>query len=37
MTENVEKIKELIHEDHRQTIHELIDTVGVSYGVCKKS
>jgi hypothetical protein len=35
MTENVEKIRELIHEDHRRTIHELADTVGVSYGVCQ--
>jgi hypothetical protein len=32
-TENVEKIRELIHEDHHQTIHKLIDTVGISYGV----
>jgi hypothetical protein len=31
---NVEKIRELIHEDHRQTIHELADTDGISYGVC---
>jgi hypothetical protein len=35
MTENVEKIRELIHEDRRQTIHELTDTVGISYGVCQ--
>jgi hypothetical protein len=27
------KIRELIHEDHRRTIHELADTVGISYGV----
>jgi hypothetical protein len=26
MTENVENIRELIHEDSRQTIHELVDT-----------
>jgi hypothetical protein len=32
-TENVEKIQELIWEDRRQTIHELADTVGISYGV----
>jgi hypothetical protein len=32
-TENVEKIRELIHEDRRRTIHELADTVGISYGV----
>jgi hypothetical protein len=31
-TENVEKIRELIH-DRRRTIHELADTAGVSYGV----
>jgi hypothetical protein len=35
MTENVEKIWELIHEDHHRTIHELADTVGISYGVCQ--
>jgi hypothetical protein len=28
-TENVEKIRELIHEDRRRTIHELADTVGM--------
>jgi hypothetical protein len=30
--ENVEKILELFHEDRRQTIHELADTTGISYG-----
>jgi hypothetical protein len=34
MTENVEKIQELVHEDGRRTIHELADTIGISYGVC---
>jgi hypothetical protein len=34
MTENVEKICELIHEDCLHTIHELADTDGISYGVC---
>jgi hypothetical protein len=34
-TENVEKIQELIHEDHRRTIDELADTTGISYGVCQ--
>jgi hypothetical protein len=34
-TENVERILELIHKDHCQTIHELIDTVGINYGVCQ--
>jgi hypothetical protein len=33
MTENIEEIRELIHENCRQTIHELADTVGISYGV----
>jgi hypothetical protein len=31
--ENVEKYRELIHEDHHRTIHELADTLGISYGV----
>jgi hypothetical protein len=35
MIENVEKIRELIHEDCGRTIHELADTVGISYGVCQ--
>jgi ribosomal protein S25 len=35
-TENVEKIRELIQEDRCQTIHELVDTVGISYGVCQE-
>jgi hypothetical protein len=36
MTENVEKIRELIHEDRHRTIDELTDTVGISYGVCQE-
>jgi hypothetical protein len=36
MTENVEKNRELIHKDHCRTIHELLDTVGISYGVCQE-
>jgi hypothetical protein len=36
MTENVYKIRELIHEDRHQTIHELADTNGISYGVCQE-
>jgi hypothetical protein len=36
MTENVEKIQELIHEDHCWTIHELKEPVGISYGVCQE-
>jgi hypothetical protein len=36
-TEDVEKkMQELIHEDHHQTIHELADTIGISYGVCQE-
>jgi transposase len=34
--ENVEKIRELIHEDHRWTIHEVTNTVGISYGICQE-
>jgi hypothetical protein len=34
--ENIEKIRELIYEDHRQTIHELADAVWISYGVCQE-
>jgi hypothetical protein len=36
MTENVEIIRELIHEARRRTTHELIDTVRISYGVCQE-
>jgi hypothetical protein len=35
-TENVEKIRELIHKDSHQTIHELANTTGISYGVCQE-
>jgi hypothetical protein len=35
-TENVEQIRELIHEDRRRAIHELADTGGISYGVCQE-
>jgi hypothetical protein len=35
MTENVQKIRELIQEDRCRIIHELADTVGISYGVCQ--
>jgi transposase len=37
MTENVEKIRELIHEDCSWTFHELADTVGISYGVYQEA
>jgi transposase len=30
----LKKIRELINEDRRRTIHEVADTVGISYGVC---
>jgi hypothetical protein len=33
MTENVEEIREFIHEDCQQTTYELADTVGIGYGV----
>jgi hypothetical protein len=35
MTKNVEKIRELIHEDRCRIIRELADTVEISYGVCQ--
>jgi hypothetical protein len=35
MTENAEKIWELIHEGRRWTIHELAETIGIGYGVCQ--
>lgn len=34
--ENVEKIRQLIHEDRRQTIHDLCTSVGISYGSCQE-
>jgi hypothetical protein len=34
-TENVDKFWKLIHEDRCRTIHELADTIGISYGVCQ--
>jgi hypothetical protein len=34
--ENVEYIRELIHEDRRRTIYELADTTGISYRVCQE-
>jgi hypothetical protein len=37
MTENIEKIQELIHEDRRWTFHELADTIGINYGVCQET
>jgi ribosomal protein S25 len=35
-TENVEKIRELIHEDRCRTTYELADIVEISYGVCQE-
>jgi hypothetical protein len=35
-TENVEKIRKLVHEDCCQSIRELTDTAGISYGVCQE-
>jgi hypothetical protein len=34
-TENVEKIWELINEDRCLKIHELANTIWISYGVCQ--
>jgi hypothetical protein len=36
-TENVETIRELLHEDHHQTIHELADTGVIHYGVFQET
>jgi hypothetical protein len=36
MTESVEEIRGLVQEDCCRTIHELADTVGVSYGACQE-
>jgi hypothetical protein len=33
VTENIGKTREFIHEDDHRTIHELADTIGISYGV----
>jgi hypothetical protein len=30
------KTYENIHEDHRRTVHELADTIGIGYGVCQE-
>jgi hypothetical protein len=35
-TENVKNIRELIHKNHRRTIHELTDTSGIGYVVCQE-
>jgi hypothetical protein len=35
MTKNVEKILELINKDYCRTIHELTDTIWISYEVCQ--
>jgi hypothetical protein len=37
MTENVEKIRELIHDDCRQTICELLDAIGISHEFARRS
>jgi hypothetical protein len=34
--QNIEIIRELIHEDHRRAIHKLADTAGISYRVCQE-
>jgi hypothetical protein len=35
-TENFEKMQELMHEVRRRTIHELADTIGISYEACQE-
>jgi hypothetical protein len=35
-TENVEKSRKFIDKDRSRTLHELADTVGISYGVCQE-
>jgi hypothetical protein len=35
-TENVEKIRELIHKDGRRTIYKLADTSMISYEICQQ-
>jgi hypothetical protein len=35
MTENFGEIPELVHKDW--TIHELTDTIGITYGLCQIS
>lgn len=34
--ENITKIREIIHQDRRQTIHDVAETVGLSYGTCQR-
>jgi ribosomal protein S25 len=34
--EKMFKIREMIHEDRRRTIHVLADTAGIGYGVRQK-
>jgi hypothetical protein len=34
--ENVKNFWELINKDRRQAIHELTDTIVISYGVCQE-
>jgi hypothetical protein len=36
ITEKVKKIWALINKDHHQKIHELADTIAISYGVCQE-
>jgi hypothetical protein len=35
-TKSVEKIRELLHEDNRRTLHELADADWISYGVLQE-
>jgi hypothetical protein len=34
--ENFEKIRERVDEDRRRTMHELTETVGISYRICQE-
>jgi hypothetical protein len=35
-TENVAKVRETILEDRQRTIHDVCNTVGLSYGTCQR-
>jgi hypothetical protein len=35
MTENVEKTRELIHQDHHEQSQELADFIRIIYGACQ--
>ena len=35
-TENVAKVREAVLEDRRRMIHDVCNTVGLSYGTCQR-